>query len=580
MKKNLALLLSIITLFSCIYFIRLTSKKDTTIKGNKITNFLYAYNLNEKGQDWNGYNIQDENIYFLLSNKDQEKTKYELYVRNIYDKNNIKLQEFTKPESCNIVTNYIQCLSDEAITIYDFHIKELYKTELNKDEDYPKIMPYKDIYLKYLNNTLYIRQNNKDNEFRNLPEKLKNTFVEDYYANKNNTYLLLYDINTNIHYIYDINKNTYEEIISKNSYKYANGFYFYDKNTYQIINLKENKTIKYENLLQNEYHYPSYLDAKILYYYNIIDNEFNILNLETNTLRKIKLDITKDSSISNLIYQNNYLYFELIDNNGTIYLLNFENTSLEEINLVEKIKKEEELLTSAIKDIKEKNNVTIHIKDETNIKFPDFNAEVETNNTKINEGLTKINSILEKYNKDVFDSFNFNKYEGLHIYLTSNLTPSDLENQISNPAAYSLINDNKFMIVIDISEPNIEELLCHELLHNIEFALIKKNITPFSDWNNYNPKDFQYNNSYTKPYLYNYTLDSDDKEQVYFIDKYSHTYATEDRARIFENVCACNENSLVKSYPNLYNKALYIEEELSKYYPNLKETSLFNSLAN
>ena len=92
------------------------------------------------------------------------------------------------------------------------------------------------------------------------------------------------------------------------------------------------------------------------------------------------------------------------------------------------------------------------------------------------------------------------------------------------------------MIVIDINQPNISELLCHELIHNTEFALNKKSKDIFNEWNKYNPEDFSYNNSYTKEYIYNYTINEENKENIYFIDKYSHTYPTEDRARIFENI--------------------------------------------
>ena len=52
------------------------------------------------------------------------------------------------------------------------------------------------------------------------------------------------------------------------------------------------------------------------------------------------------------------------------------------------------------------------------------------------------------------------------------------------------------------------------------------------------------------------------KENIYFIDKYSHTYATEDRARIFENICSCNENSIIKIILIFIKKALYLEEEI------------------
>ena len=344
------------------------------------------------------------------------------------------------------------------------------------------------------------------------------------------------------------------------------------------INLKENKEQEFSNYLETEYYFTSYLKDNILYYFNIVDNEISILDLNKSILKKISLDITKDNNLSNISLYKDYLYFEIGENTGNIYLIDLKNIKYEEINIAEEKQKEEEKLTNTINRLKSDYNINIHIKKETDIKYPDFNAEVETNNLKIEKGLKEIEGILQKYNKDFFDSFYFEKYEGLHIYLTSKLTPSNLENQISNPAAYSLLNNYKFMIVIDINQPNISELLCHELIHNTEFALNKKSKDIFNEWNKYNPEDFSYNDSYTKEYIYNYTINEENKENIYFIDKYSHTYATEDRARIFENICSCNENSIIKNYPNIYKKALYLEEEIYTYYPSLKETNLFSSL--
>ena len=134
------------------------------------------------------------------------------------------------------------------------------------------------------------------------------------------------------------------------------------------------------------------------------------------------------------------------------------------------------------------------------------------------------------------------------------------------------------MIVIDLNQPNIEELLCHELLHNLEFNLNNQSVNVFNKWNTYNPTNFIYNNSYTADTTYDYTLTEEDKNNVYFIDYYSHTYETEDRARVFEKICSCTEDSIVKDYPRLYEKGLYLESEITKYYPSLANTGLFNSL--
>jgi len=172
-----------------------------------------------------------------------------------------------------------------------------------------------------------------------------------------------------------------------------------------------------------------------------------------------------------------------------------------------------------------------------------------------------------------FAEIYLNDMKGLNIYLTSNLTPSDYETQIANPAAYSLINNNEYTIVIDINEPNIEELFCHELMHNIEFNLENKNIKAFYNWENLNPENFYYLNSYTSPSKFNYTLTEESKDLVYFIDLYSHSYPSEDRSRIFEHVCT--NDIKINDYINLKNKANYLKEEILKYYPMLKNSKIF-----
>ena len=47
---------------------------------------------------------------------------------------------------------------------------------------------------------------------------------------------------------------------------------------------------------------------------------------------------------------------------------------------------------------------------------------------------------------------------------------------------------------------------------------------------------------------------------------------------MFERICSCDENSIINDYPNLYQKGLYLQEEITKYFPSLAQTSLFNSL--
>ncbi len=217
-------------------------------------------------------------------------------------------------------------------------------------------------------------------------------------------------------------------------------------------------------------------------------------------------------------------------------------------------------------------NIVFDLKDK---QFPDFTVTPLSDSKKVMEATEKIDTFLAKFPSEFFSVFQNNNSNGLNIYLTGKLAPKDKTTQIANPAAYSLIDNNTYEIVIDATTSNLTSILAHELMHNIEFTL--QDMIPFPDWNSYNPENFIYNLSYTKPYIYNYTLSEKNPDNIFFIDEYSHTYPDEDRARIFEAICTQNPNIL--KYPNLYNKALYLKKELINYYPILGDSEVFKFLS-
>ena len=301
--------------------------------------------------------------------------------------------------------------------------------------------------------------------------------------------------------------------------------------------------------------------------------------MENKTIKKLDVNLlSEDNPIAKLMVTEKYLYVYILQDQDNFFVINLEDLNLSTIDIEDYNNKLTKKINEQRNNIKETYQVNVKIKEEANIEFPDFSAKTLLNEEVISDSLYKIEDILSKYNEKFFESFYNNGFSGLNIYLTGELTPNDYETQVSNPAAYSLNYNGEYKIVIDIEQPNIEELLCHELLHNMEFLLNNQNIYPFKEWKNYNPSGFLYNNSYTKKQSYDYTLNEEDKNDVYFIDSYSYTYETEDRARVFERICSCEENSIINNYPNLYKKGLYLKEEIIKYFPSLVNTNLFSSL--
>lgn len=193
--------------------------------------------------------------------------------------------------------------------------------------------------------------------------------------------------------------------------------------------------------------------------------------MQNKTIKKLDVAIlSQDNPIAKLMISDQYLYVYVLQDQENFYVIDLENVNLPTMNIEEDTDNLANKIEKERKAIKDTYHVNIKIKEEASIDFPDFSAKPLLNNELIADALYKIEDILLKYNQEFYENFYQNGFSGLNIYLTGKLTPDDYETQASNPAAYSLNYNGEYIIVIDIEQSNIEELLCHELLHNIEFS--------------------------------------------------------------------------------------------------------------
>ncbi len=543
MKKNIILILSLsLMAFLCLK-LTITKTKPTTnlIKVNSSLSYKETSSLK-------GYSLKEDNVYYLT----EDYHNYNLY--KITDNTNILLKSFNTPLNCSLKTDIITCKSDTNTIIYNYNFHEL----LNSKNTTTTI-PYKDTYLKVNAKTLNILINNQDQIYRNLPSLYENYIFKDYLKTKTNTFLLYQSNNT--YFLYNVNTKNDEKIIASSYYSFASGFIFNTQDTLKIYNLETNDITEISYSLDSN-DILTY-NENILYVYNKNTYNLKIYDIKTSAFLETNLNL-KD--IITIFYTNNKLYLLTSTKIHVIYLNNidFEEQN-DSLSLLTKIKKDY--------------NINIKTKEDAILNYPDFTAEKITNDDIIDVALSKINTILPKFTLDFFNNFYKDNFKGLNIYLTGTLTPMDTTTQISNPAAYSFTYNNEYIIVIDINQYNVEELFCHELMHNIELNLHNSKITSFPKWSNLNPQDFHYNESYTKEPIFDYTL-KDATDSAYFIDTYSHSYDLEDRARIFENICAYTSDTIINDYPHILKKGLYLKEEITKYYPSLKVTNLFNYLDN
>ena len=583
MKIKIALFISIIALIFLVLFLRIDMKKTSSdLGGTIISDAIYSYDLETENLEVNGILANEEEIiYLLMETVDEENNifNYKLKKLDIMENKVTQINEWKESNHyCTLKEENVYCLTSQDFQVYNLDLENIFSYESLETEP-ANYIPYKDIYVKVIEKEIYLIRNNKEELYRSI-ETDKILYYEDDYITEDNSYIILLDDEGNL-YLYDINENKLTDPEKRAYFKYKDGVVFYDEESFTVYDCLNDEVIEYENFTQENYYYTGTLNQEnsTFYLYDVIENILYIENLKEGTEQKIDTDIFSTSNpIAKLILTDHYLYIYILQDKNNFFVLDLENLELPTTNIKDHTNELLNSINNKIDNIKNTYHVNIKIKEDAIIKFPDFSAEIASNNELILESLDKIESILTKYNLEFFESFYQNGFNGLNLYLTGSLTPSDYETQASNPAAYSLTYNGEYMIVIDLNQPNIEELLCHELLHNLEFNLNNQNIKIFTNWNSYNPPNFRYSNSYVSSPSYNYTLTEEDKNKVYFIDYYSHTYATEDRARVFEKICSCNEDSIINNYPKLYEKGLYLEEEITKYYPSLSTTGLFNSL--
>lgn len=199
--------------------------------------------------------------------------------------------------------------------------------------------------------------------------------------------------------------------------------------------------------------------------------------------------------------------------------------------------------------------------------FTGYAVVSETDEKLINDALIKLDTFMSKFPEGFFDEMigNSAEYNEMCIYLTGKIVPDLNESQsISDAAAFVTTEDNRHIMVVDITNSDLEATIAHEYMHIIENAMFS--IAANKDWNGaecfmrwemLNPDGFSYYYSYTDEN--GVTLGSDavdyngalyydgcgiDINSFYFVDGYAMTYPTEDRARIFENIATYSESQL------------------------------------
>lgn len=565
-------LLATITLMYC-----KTTKKINLSENNLIKDNLYKYKITKDYESILAIK-DDKNYIYVLSSKETEKDikeykliKYDLELSNIEEEAIFNTKDIEP--SIIIKDNYVNVVSSNNVNIYKFDKSLKLINKLEKDiDDHDLYGEYKEQPLLIKDNEIYIYDKLYDKVLASCNKATSIIY-------KDNSFIYFNNEELNISCIYNIDKKTTDYLNDSIIEPINNGYMLYNYKDNKIIIKKENEKKYYLNSKEETSNIKVNSEGTKLITYSDESKELKIYDLESNKIiNKIKLNLSSEEFISLFIL--NDLAYVVVTNSISydLYVWNYKENTLNESMISHSDSKNKIDSYELVTKIKDEFNVNVYIYDKGVRFFNDFYALPSYDDELIYDSLSKTYRILSNFNKEFYDEFYINDNNGIEVYLTDKVAPSDLNTQIKNPSAYSLVMNNTYIIALNINTNSYEKTLCHELMHTIEnnmhdlYNNKKLKSEPFNKWNEYNPKDFKYNNSYVEESNDRYTISS--KKDVYFIDSYSHTYPSEDRARIFEQYC--KDESILDKYPKIKKKSEYLKNEIINVYPIIKDSKVFN----
>lgn len=197
-------------------------------------------------------------------------------------------------------------------------------------------------------------------------------------------------------------------------------------------------------------------------------------------------------------------------------------------------------------DMEETYGVRIFISEECTNFLGGYVVMPESDYYTVEESLDVLEEQLAKYPAGFFDQFKGGWIDGIDIYLAGTLIGKG-DDVLDYAGGFQLENEGHLMVVMDSTYPySMTSSFHHEMSHAIESKIIYLSDTYIDgeEWAALNPDPAVYGDCYSYSYstysefeeseLSQFLYNLAEPENAYFMDNYSLTFPTEDRARIFE----------------------------------------------
>lgn len=202
-------------------------------------------------------------------------------------------------------------------------------------------------------------------------------------------------------------------------------------------------------------------------------------------------------------------------------------------------------LNDRAKAIEDKYNIKISIGEECSNILGGYAIRPLTCYDDVANALNILDEELSKYPDGFIEQIRYENLDTIHFYIASDLIGTSSET-LETAGGFQLEIGNEALIVVDFNYFDIaKSTIHHEFGHCIDDMLVYNGGIDEKIWDTYNPVSVTGGSIYTDTYdmfgnygdeIYAYGTNGEDYENSYFVDTYSMTYPSEDRARIWENI--------------------------------------------
>lgn len=277
------------------------------------------------------------------------------------------------------------------------------------------------------------------------------------------------------------------------------------------------------------------------------------------------------------IPESSTVFFHLSSQPGTIYCW---NTLSDDVNETNKVSYKYSYIPADtvddqglqsmepwIENMENCYGIEIYLGNQCPEQLEGYKAETTVSFPKARRALKFLEEALGKYPDGFFEQIALKNGEKLKFYLIRRLIPDGSDSLSSTIGLYGGSAGQYIALAVE-SLRELETLVYHEVSHAIDYTISGYGDQNYTDeqWSQLNPGDFFYAYSYRDnaadtswDYIFNGTGDNED---AYFIDQYSKSFPTEDRARIMEKAMGVYPETPYFESSHLLDKLAYISDTI------------------